>query len=1083
MPLSWNEIKRRAIAFSRDWKGTTSEKSERQTFWNEFFEVFGKKRRTLAAFEEPVKKLSGNWGFIDLFWPGTCLVEHKSAGQDLDKAHAQGMDYIRGLTDSGRDKEVPRWLIVSDFQRIAIHDLEPEQDPDLPLFTRQSPSVEFELKDLHKNVRHFSFIAGYKYHKLNPEDPANFEATELMAKLHDALYDGGYRDHRLCQFLVRLLFCFFADDTGIFPSGAFKLFLRERTAEDGSDLGAKLGHLFQILNTPPEERGKNLDEDLAQFDYINGDLFTEPLQFADFTTTMRGVLMECSDFKWDRISPAVFGSLFQTVFDHQDDRKRRQLGAHYTTELNIMKIVRSLFLDELRNEFEAARKDKSGRGPGRLRDLQKKLACLTFLDPACGCGNFLVVTYRELRRLELEILLELEHDYLEEQQDLIDKRKLDVSTLSKINVDQMYGIELDEFPARIAEVALWLADHQANTLLSEAFGDRFTRIPLRNSPHIHVANALRKDWKEVLAPQKCGYILGNPPFVGHHYQSAEQKEDQQRVMVHIAARGVIDFVANWHLKAAEYIRGTTAKVAFVSTNSLCQGEQASLLWSEMFGRYGIKIHFAHRTFAWQSEARGKAHVHCVIVGFANFDTETKWLYDYDSDPINPTATLVRNISPYLVEGPDRAVGNRSEPLSDVPKMSWGNKPTDGGHLILSPEERSELLSKEPGAAKFVRPFMGGGDFINGEERYCLWLKEATPDELQALPMVMKRIEGVKQMRLASRAETTRNYAAFPSLFRQDAQPSSDYLAVPEVSSERRSYIPIAFLTKDVICSNTVQVVPEATIWHFGILTSSMHMAWMRLVCGRLKSDYRYSNTLVYNNFPWPEVPSEAQVTWVEKAAQAVLDARAKFPTSTLADLYDPTTMPPVLAKAHADLDRAVDRCYRRDPFSNDRTRVEHLFALYERLSSPLTAPSLRRRQAEVQKAQKTNDQPSSQMVHSAPLQETREPHPDGRGQRPVPDWFREALHLVSGGQEERAITLFHDEIATCLRARDFRKCDRILSAITQIVPRVPLELLVGVLTATHRHAINLPERKLLRRATAIRLLTLNKDAESILRGI
>lgn len=934
MPLSWNEIKHRAIAFSRDWKGTTSEKSERQTFWNEFFEVFGKKRRALAAFEEPVKKLSGSWGFIDLFWPGTCLVEHKSAGSDLGKAHAQGMDYIRGLIDSGREKEAPRWLIVSDFSRIAIHDLEPEQDPDLPLFRRLPPSVEFDLRDLHRNVRHFAFIAGYKHHKLNPEDPANFEATELMARLHDALYDGGYRGHELCRFLVRLLFCFFAEDTGIFPPDHFKLYLRDHTRDDGGDLGARLAHLFQVLNTPEESRGKNLDEDLAQFPYVNGALFAEALTFADFTTAMRAALLDCADFKWEKISPAVFGSLFQTIFDHEDDRKRRQLGAHYTAEKNILKLIRSLFLDELRAEFEAAKLDRSGRGPSRLRGLQKHLTTLRILDPACGCGNFLVVTYRELRQLELEILVELHAGQQQFEQD-------EVYNLSLINVDQMYGIEIEEFPARIAEVALWLADHQANILLSEAFGQFYRRIPLRKSPRIHVANALRQDWKEVLSPNDCSYIIGNPPFVGQHYQSPEQKADQMAVMAHIPAAGVIDFVANWHIKAADYIQGTKTKVAFVSTNSLCQGEQASLLWSELFGRYGVKIHFAHRTFAWESEARGKAHVHCIIVGFANFDTTSKILYDYDVDPEHPTATRVSNISPYLTEGPDRAVSNRSEPLCAVPKMSWGNKPTDGGHLILSPEERKELIAKEPGAAKFIRRYMSGGDFINDEERYCLWLKDAAPNELRQLPLVLERIEAVRLMRLASKAESTRKFAAYPALFRQIAQPDSDYLAVPEVSSERRSIIPIAFLSKEIICSNKIQFVPEATLWHFGILTSSMHMAWMRLVCGRMKSDYSYSNTLVYNNFPWPDEATPEQKKSVEKAAQAILDARAKHAASTLADLYDPKTMPADLVKGHADLDRAVERCYRKEPFPNDRSRVEHLFALYEKLTAPLV-PALKK---------------------------------------------------------------------------------------------------------------------------------------------
>ncbi len=935
MPLSWNEIKHRAIKFGNDWKTETREAAERQTFWNEFFDIFGIKRRTVASFEEPVKKLSGNWGAIDIFWPGKLLGEHKSAGQDLDKAHAQGMGYIRGLQDTGRGKEIPRYLVVSDFQKIALHDLEGKGE-----------SISFPVTELHKHIRHFAFIAGYKQHKLDPEDPANIEAAELMADLHDALHDGGYTGHDLRVFLVRTLFCLFADDTGIFPPDSFKLYLTDRTAEDGSDLGPKLDRLFRILNTPEDKRQAALEEDLRQFPYVNGQLFEEKLEFADFTTAMRAALLKAAQFRWERISPAVFGSLFQGVMDAKD---RRQVGAHYTSEANILKLIRSLFLDDMRAEFDHLRGLKIGKAD-KLRDLQKRLAALRFMDPACGCGNFLVITYRELRRLELDILKELHGQQSEFGLDEVNK-------LSLIDVDQMYGIEIEEFPGRIAEVALWLTDHQANVELSQAFSQFYLRIPLRKSPHIHVANALRKDWKEVLPPEQCSYILGNPPFVGHHYQSAEQKEDQQRIMANISAAGVIDFVANWHLKSADYIQGTKIKVALVSTNSICQGEQAGLLWSEMFGRYGVKIHFAHRTFAWESEARGKANVHCIIVGFANFDTEPKRLYDYESDPLNPTITTARNISPYLVEGSDRAVTNRSEPLCDVPKMSWGNKPTDGGHLILSPEEKIALIASEPGAAKFIRPFMSGGDFINGIERFCLWLKDAAPNELRALPQVMARVEAVKQMRLTSKAESTRKYATYPTLFRQIAQPDSDYLAVPEVSSENRPIIPIAFVTKDVICSNTVQFVPEATVWHFGILTSTMHMAWMRLVAGRLESRYRYSNTLVYNNYPWPEEVSEAQKAAVEKAAQAVLDVREVYlnprlddvmkgdpaPQCTLADLYDPTTMPPALAKAHADLDRAVDRCYRKEPFPNDRARVEHLFALYEKLSVPLACPVKKRR--------------------------------------------------------------------------------------------------------------------------------------------
>ena len=927
--LSWNEMKHRAIAFSRDWKGTTSEKSERQTFWNEFFEIFGVRRRTVATFEEPVRKLSGNWGYIDLFWPARVLIEHKSAGQCLDKAHAQGMDYLRGLTDSGRQAEVPRWLIVSDFQRIALHDLEAE--PGSP-----EASIEFPLKDLHKHIRRFVFILGREQQKIDPEDPANIKAAELMAGLHDALEAGGFSGHDLRVLLVRLLFCLFADDTGIFNQQDFKTFLTHRTAADGSDTGPKLARLFEVLNIPPENRQANLDEDLAAFPYVNGALFAERISFADFNTSMRAALLKACAFRWERISPAVFGSLFQGVMEKAE---RREKGAHYTAEKNILKLIRPLFLDSLRAEFDAARADKSTRRTARLEALQQQLSALTFLDPACGCGNFLVITYRELRALELEILLELHRNALQQTQH---EFAFDVNSLSLIDVDQMFGIELEEFPARIAEVALWLADHQANIALSEAFGQLYQRIPLRKSPHIHHANALRIDWKTVLPPEKCGYILGNPPFVGKQYMSGEQKEDLKRAWNDAPGTGVLDFVTAWYAIAAEYMKPAPGiRCAFVSTNSICQGEQAGLVWGRVLAAGPYKIQFAHRTFTWESEARGKAHVHCVIVGFGKSDAvgpQPKRIFDYDNDPDNPAVTTVANISPYLIEGGDTVVSSRSEPLCPVPPIAFGSMPNDGGHLLLSPEDKLGLLAREPGAAKFIRPFLGSEEFINKLERWCLWLKGASPAELRALPEVMKRVEAVKTTRAASNREATRKLASAPTLFGEDRQPEVQYLLIPGVSSERRAYVPIGFLSEYVIASNLVNVVSGATFYHFGVLTSTMHMAWMRQVCGRLESRYRYSAKLVYNNFPWPMEATELQRVKVEECAREVLAVREGFSGSTLADLYDPVAMPPALAKAHAALDRAVDRCYRKDPFQTDRQRVEFLFALYEQLAAPLVKP-------------------------------------------------------------------------------------------------------------------------------------------------
>ncbi len=899
-PLSWNEIKTRALAFSRRWADEYSEDAEAKTFWNEFFEVFGLNRRRIASFEQRVKTVDGRSGYIDLLWKGILLVEHKSRGKDLDRAHQQALGYFSGL----KERDLPRYILVSDFARFRLYDLE------------EDSQHEFPLSDLYRQVHRFGFIAGYQTHKPQEQDPVNIKAAERMGRLHDQMKETGYSGHALEVYLVRLLFCLFAEDTGIFQPRQFQDYIEQRTREDGSDTGSQLASFFQILNSPEDCRLKHLDETLAAFPFINGKLFQETLPIAAFDSLMRQRLLDCCGIDWSRISPAIFGSLFQSIMDK---KARRNLGAHYTSEQNILKLIQPLFLDDLRKELDKITERKTGRNK-ELAAFHDRLRKLTFFDPACGCGNFLVIAYRELRLLELDLLRLLHTDVLQH---------VDIQSLIRLNVDQFFGIEIEEFPAQIAQVALWLTDHQMNQRISEEFGLYFARIPLKTSANIVCGNALRLDWNEVIPAEQLDYIMGNPPFVGHHYQSAEQKADQSQVMHKISAHGVLDFVANWHVKAAEYMRNNREiETAFVSTNSITQGEQAGLLWSLLLAN-GVRINFAHRTFQWNNEARGKAAVHCVIIGFALFDRAEKWLFEYESIKGEPHAILAANINPYLVNAPDVIVINRTAPVCKVPKMSWGNKPTDGGHFILSPEEKRELLVQEPGAEKFVRRYMSGGDFLNNEERYCLWLVDALPQELKMLPGVMRRVKLVQESRLASKAASTRDYAKCPTLFRQIAQPSSDYLAIPEVSSERRRYIPITFLSKDVVCSNTIQFVPDATSYHFGILHSIMHNAWMRTVCGRLKSDYRYSSTIVYNNFPWPNNPSVKQQQAVEAAAQAVLDARAQFPESTLADLYDPLTMPPVLLKAHQALDRAVDTAYGRSRFKSEAERVAFLFDLYQ----------------------------------------------------------------------------------------------------------------------------------------------------------
>ncbi len=932
MPLSWNEIRNRAILFSKEWAGAKREAGERQTFWNEFFQVFGMRRRTVATFEEPVKKLSGDWGFIDLFWPSHLLVEHKSLGGNLDKAEAQGMDYIRALHDSGRERDVPRWLIVSDFARIAVHDLEPEQDPKAPLFNRLPPSVEFPLANLHRYIHHFAFIAGYTYHKVRADDPANFEATQLMCDLHDALQEGGYTGHGLKRFLVRILFCLFAEDNGIFPPKAFELFLRDRTAEDGSDLGVRLEQLFYVLNTAPAQRHKDLDEELRQLPWVNGELFAERLDFADFNSDMRKRLLGCCCFRWDTISPAIFGSLFQAVMD---SKERRQIGAHYTAEKNILKLIHALFLDELRAEFESIKADRSTRRVARLQEFHARLAELRFFDPACGCGNFLVLTYRELRNLELEILVEL----------FGPQRRLsldEVYRLSKLNVDHFYGIEIEEFPARIAEVALWLTDHQANMTLSQQFGQFYDRLPLRASPHIRVGNALHLDWREVLPPAECSYILGNPPFVGKKEQNSVQKADMDLILGQVKGAGVLDYVCAWYMKAAEYIRTCPIRVAFVSTNSITQGEQVGIIWKELLERYHVEIQFAHRTFPWESEARGKAHVHVVIIGFGTPSADRKTIFEYPDPKGEPQATPAKNINPYLADAPNVLLTRQTKQIAGGPEISYGSMANDKrktdkglGNLILDAEARKALLFQCPQIAPFIRPFMGSEEFLSGMERWCLWLVDAPPELIRECPPVRDRIEAVRRARSESNRRETRELARTPALFGEIRQPKGTYLLIPKVSSMGRNYMPIDFVQPNVIANGSALIIAQARLYHFGVLSSAMHMAWMRYTCGRMKSDYQYSSQIVYNNYPWPKSATDKQSRTVGQAAQMVLDARAKYPATNLADLYDPLIMPGPLLKAHRALDRAVDRCYRKEPFLSDRNRVEYLFALYEKIATPL----------------------------------------------------------------------------------------------------------------------------------------------------
>ena len=926
MSLSWNEIKSRAISFSKKWEDETSERAEAQSFWNDFFSIFGIERRRVAIFEKQVKlsrvdeKVRN--GRIDAFWKGVLLIEHKSADQDLDRAFEQAADYFPGIIE----RELPRYILVSDFVRFRLYDLDANTE------------THFNLADLHKHIKRFGFIAGYQAVEIKPQDPVNIKAAEQMGKLHDLLLASGYDGHPLELLLVRILFCLFADDTGIFqPAQSLRAWVDERTREDGSDLGAQLALLFQVLNTPEDKRAKTLDEQIKAFPYVNGKLFEETLPMASFDTKMRETLLDCCALDWSTISPAIFGALFQSIMN---DKARRNLGAHYTSEENILKLIKPLFLDELWAEFEKVKSNKN-----KLFEFHKKLRSLTFFDPACGCGNFLVITYRELRLLELAVL-RVVHD-------AVGSRFLDVHAEIKLDVDQFYGIEIEEFPAQIAQVAMWLIDHQMNVKVGTEFGMYFARIPLKSSPHIVHGNALRIDWQSVLPSARCSYVMGNPPFVGKKEQSAVQKADMEIVMRGIKGAGVLDFVCAWYVLATKYLKAPSpstgegwgggdaaTRCAFVSTNSITQGEQVGVLWSWLLAQ-DIKIQFAHRTFAWSNEARGNAAVHCVIIGFGTSDVTAKFIFDYSDQRGLATARAVNNISPYLTDTPNLVVEKRGSAICAVPEMVFGSKAVDFGHFVIEESEIDEFLETEPLAKRWVREYIGGEEFINKTKRFCLWLKGIAPNELRAMPTVIARVEAVKKERLKSVKAATRELARRAMEFGEDRQPAQNYLLVPKVSSENREFVPLGFIDASVIINPTVLVVPTATMFHFGVLQSTMHMAWMRVTAGRMKSDYQYSVQVVYNNFPWPDSSTTTQKQTIETAAQAVLDARAAFPDSSLADLYDPLTMPSALVKAHQKLDAAVDASYAKNSgkktFKNDAERVAFLFTLYQQYTSLLPA--------------------------------------------------------------------------------------------------------------------------------------------------
>ncbi len=847
-------------------------------------------------------KIEGQTKFVDLLWKGKLLIEHKSKGKDLDKAYTQATNYFKGI----KDRDLPQYILVSDFEHFRLYDLDDRE------------IHQFDLADLYKNVQLFSFIAGYEKHDIKPQDPVNNKAAEMMGKIHDSLQAINYTGDDLDTLLVRLVFCLFADDTGIFNKGLFRDFLEDNTNEDGADLAPKLQYLFEILDTPSNQRIVD-DSIYSEFPYVNGSLFTKRLRTAVFNEEMRSILLECSNIDWGKISPAIFGSMFQSAMD---SKKRRQLGAHYTSEENIMKVIKPLFLDELWIEFKRIKSLKRNK-LRLLKEFQQNISKLNFFDPACGSGNFLIIAYRELRKLELEVLKAKnyeEYGYESFQMDI----SLDFNSVIKCDVNQFYGIEIDSFSAQIAQVALWIIDHQMNIEASLYFGASFARLPLGEHATIANGNSLEINWNEVLDARDCNYILGNPPFVGARQMKSNstQKKDLLRIFSGVNGAGDFDYVTCWYMKATTYIQGSKIEVAFVSTNSICQGIHVGTFWKELIEKKGVYINFAHRSFKWGNEAKGKAAVYCVIVGFAMFSKKNKFIFE------NDLKNNVSQINGYLINDKNHYLESRTIPISkNIPNITIGNQLLGWDFYSFTLKEKNDFLLQEPEAEPYFHRFIGSRELINDIEKYVLWLGDCPPQILRTLPLTLERVKLVEEKRKESTRLSTRKLAQYPTKYLTERVPESNYLAIPNTSSERRTYIPIGYVDKDWFPSQKIFILFSDDLYYFGILTSYMHMVWMKTVSGRLKIDYSYSKELTYNNFPWPDVTEVAKEK-IRKLSNDIISIRSKYSSSSLADLYA-NPMPPDLLRAHHNLDRAVEKLYRGKQFENDTERLSYLFELYE----------------------------------------------------------------------------------------------------------------------------------------------------------
>lgn len=911
------EIRRRAIRFARDWAGVRSEQSSKQLFWQAFCHVFGVQIRQVGSYEQLAKRSStGRVGWIDLLVPGQMAVEHKSAGEDLTRAMEQAVDYLPSLPAA----EHPWLVVVSDFACFEWTNLE------------TGASGKFTLEELPDNLELFWWLAGYQieHREYGDEVAANLSATQLLADVSDALIASGYPETDARQWVTRLLFCLFADDAGVWDDrGAFHTYVALHSAPDGHDLGDVIDRIFRVLNTPVEARPGNLDEDLAQFTYINGDLFGDDLWPVSGSPELRRVLLQACTFDWSILSPAIFGSLFQNVMTK---KARRQLGAHYTSEQNIMRTIRPLFLDDLEAELAGA------TSAPKLRAFHDKIADLTFFDPACGCGNFLVIAYREIRRLETETLRRLR-----EKEKRSGQLAVSLELLCKVRVDHFYGIEIAEFPARIARTALYLMDHLENRRVSVDFGEQYLRFPIPAAPHIYIGNALRYDWNALLPAEDCHYLFGNPPFAGQKTREVDQTADMHLVWGKQGFSRWLDYVTGWYRVAADYIATSRARAAFVSTNSITQGEQVARVWRTMLSK-NMQIDFAYRTFAWTSEARGKAIVHVVIVGFSAAGSARHVIYDFPTPRADPVVEVVSHINPYLLDAPDILVESATTPISpSLAPVQYGNKPSDGGHLLVTKPE--DMPPPGDAAHNYLSPFIGSHDLIHAEQRFCIWMQAPDPDALNRSQWLRTRLAAVKKFREDSKAPDTNKLASRPWRFFRVPQPTVPYIAIPRHVSATREWFTVAFESPEVIASDALFTVVDPDGFIFAILSSAMFTAWLRTIGGRIKSDLRFSGPMVYNTFPLPSLTPDHKGRIIE-AGRGLIAARDNHGGTSLADLYNPLAVPSDILSAHKAVDLVVDRAFTargRPSTVTDRMRI--LFPAYEEMQGQLmrAKPVKRRR--------------------------------------------------------------------------------------------------------------------------------------------